>query len=326
MKQKALFLTVLSLCVLSQFSFAANSGDDLERISMRRGLAWQLPGEDPRPAAAAGGGIRVLFEDIRPAQVRVSIKNIEKKCSKILEDQEKPIEERKRRIEEGVFSRFKDDGPPSHTLVLDPIPVIKVEEEGETPKYYLIDGHHELLAALRLREHGFTVTHAVVEVKGASKTRAELEELMASNQRQFSDPRFPLRFYLFDFHGMWQPPLGSLEALDDERRNDPNRWFLKKTKVKAEEEKADWPAFPLWVKVKEAEPDKPLTPPFAEFILGDLLKVHGFEAKENSHKNFNEVRHAWGILDVLQNSHPLPWLGVDLSWLVLIDPEDVDSD
>ena len=287
--------------------------------------------EDPRPATAgagAGGGIRVPFEDIRPAQVRVSIKNIEKKYAKILEDQEKSPEERKRRIEEGVFSRFKDDGPPSHALVLDPIPVIKVEEEGETPKYYLIDGHHELLAALRLREHGFDVTQAVVEVKETFGTREALEELMASNRMQFADPRFPLRFYLFDFHGMWQPPLDSLEALDDERRNDPNRWFLKKTKVKAEEEKADWPALPLWMKVKEADvgPDNPLTPPFAEFILGDLLRAHGFEAKKHSHKNLNEVRHAWGILDVLQNTPTLRWLGIDLNWLVLINPEDVDSD
>lgn len=186
--------------------------------------------------------------------------------------------------------------------------VIKVQ--GDKPFYSLIDNHHHVLKALQMGAKHFEVW--VEEVWTLDQYQKTLEE----NQRSFSPN---LYFYLRNLKGEWGTPFLSMDHLLEHGEQDTLRHFLGANKTREFYQDGvlkdqSISGAPLWRKVM-GDPPKgtPLTPPFAEFILADVLIDQCFDGS---------IKHAKEIL-IRAKKNPAfieqfkGWEGFSLSWLNL---------
>lgn len=250
------------------------------------------------PAAA----IEVIsIHNLRPSQTRISITDIENKVQKIL------VGYKGTKIENGLYTT-------QH-----PILVLKIKKNKTEFEYFLIDGHHEVLAAIRLGAK--TILATIIE------SSDNIEKLVTANKKAYPAENVKsLRFYLWKFDSnnqfVWSTPLRSIHLLDNTKYDDVNRSFIGKTMVvRLSIESFIFPeseAIGMWVK------NIKFTPPFAEFILADILRSNGFIAGPKDHLDINRIQEAKDILIAAKNGYlnnlfPFTWKGLNLSWLEIYE-------
>ncbi|BBB57701.1 putative ParB-like nuclease (plasmid) [Candidatus Megaera polyxenophila] len=247
---------------------------------------------------------KVNIEQLRPSQTRISLIDIEDKINKI------KIGYSGRKIQDSVY------------ISPHPIKVIQFLNKNNKSYYHLIDGHHEVLAAKRLGAKKIMVS--VVD-----KVR-NLDSILKYNRSCFpAEDLLNLRFYLWSYDSLgkfyWNQNMMSLDELDSSVNDDINRSFIGKTMVvKLEDGSTIDPqgkALPLWVK-----DCRHTLPPFAEFMLADVLRSNGFIASAEDYKDQSRVMQAhkilWeakqGVESFNLHKHPFNWSGFQLNWLYLV--------
>jgi len=252
---------------------------------------------------------QVNIKQLRPSQARISLIDIEDKINKIKTGQAG------RKLQDSVYIS-------SH-----PIKVIQFLDKSDEPHYFLIDGHHEVLAAKRLGAKK-------IKVSVVDKVR-DLDSILKRDQSRFpaEDPS-SLRFYLWSYNPLrefyWNRNMMSLDDLDSSANDDMNRSFIGKTMiVKLEDGSTIGPqgkAIPLWLKDCRYS-----LPPFTEFMLADVLRANGFIASAEDYKDQYRVMQAHRILWKAKqgvwgsdlHKHPFNWIGFQLNWLRLVHSDKI---
>lgn len=202
----------------------------------------------------------IHFSDIHPGQIRISNSNIETKIKQAFTKNALVIDQGSKT----GYKYFYNNG----TSVIDlesPLPVIL----GPYPyNIVLVDGHHELMASLKL---------------GAEYIGVKIvEDLRNLSKNEFWLKAFEKGYvYPFTITGKFQIPSTSFHDLQD----DPNRYFaailarkIDKNKVSSDAKKDSYAAnFPIWLKIGK--------PAFVEFILADLFRKNNLIYDDKKYAN-----------------------------------------
>lgn len=231
-----------------------------------------------------GHHLQISYTQLRPAQVRYS---------------PEIVAEKKVFVENGIYKGGKL------------LKVIAVQ--GNNPFYSLIDHHHHVLKALQEDAETFEVL--IEDIWSEEKYHQQL----AQSQKEFS---LNLPFYCRSIKGSWETPFHTMEELLHHGEKDSLRFFIGNTKIHERYEdgmlvdQSILNTTNIWKKVMGNPPKQCIpTPPFAEFILSDILRAFGFKAGT---PDLNQARHY-----LLKAKESLPtsfkeWTNFHLNWLEIL--------
>lgn len=188
-----------------------------------------------------------------------------------------------------------------------------ISVQGAEPFYSLIDHHHHVLKALQKGAKIFEVL--IEDIWSEDQYHQQLQQ----SQKEFS---LNLPFYCRSLTGKWGNPFSSMNGLLEHGDQDSLRAFMGNTKVHERYENGSLIDRSIlhtpyiWKKIMGTPPKNLIpTPPFAEFILGDILR--SFDFPEGS-RDPNLARQ---YLLQAKNSLPKPfkeWQNFHLDWLEVL--------
>lgn len=198
----------------------------------------------------------VKLSELRPTQVRYSSANVKDKINKAI----------KQGDTDKCFSFFKYDNGKSIYSNKDAIPVVATDSQ--FPLYYLVDGHHSVLASLQVKAQ--TIPIKIVAIYYPKPDTDFFWEWM--QKKHFS--------FLKDIDGSLRIPKNFNSLTDD-----PLRYFAAISARKFEKdttyENSTGHEYPLWVKIGKDIP-------FIEFFIADALKdsvTYSYEEHFEDNKN-----------------------------------------